>query len=112
MLQTRAIALKLKFQAPRTFNKSSLSRPAWKRLALAFSHITDYTLAGSPIATPYIGGFSYFVTSIAAPIASGCNELAGWASHQLEKHRLTTARTHCGRSRLYSMRDDRDYSLK
>jgi hypothetical protein len=36
---------------------------------LAFIHITAYTLAGSPIATPYIGGFSHFVTSIAAPIA-------------------------------------------
>ena len=31
--------------------------------------LTAYTLAGSPIATPYIEGFSHFVTSIAAPIA-------------------------------------------
>ena len=59
----------------------------------AFTHITAYTLAGSPKATPYIGGFSYFVTSIAAPIASGRSDLAGWDFHPLEKRRLITAHT-------------------
>jgi len=34
--------------------------------------------------THYIRGFSYFVTSITAPIASGWSEIAGWDSHPLE----------------------------
>jgi hypothetical protein len=34
--------------------------------------------------TRYIRGFSYFVTSITAPIASGWSEFAGWVSHPLE----------------------------
>ena len=62
----------------------------------AFTHITACTLAGSPKATPYIGGFSYFVTSIAAPIASGRSDLAGWDFHPLEKRRLITAHTQNG----------------
>ena len=57
--------------------------------------LTACTLAGSPKATPYIGGFSYFVTSIAAPIASGRSDLAGWDFHPLEKRRLITAHTPC-----------------
>jgi hypothetical protein len=32
----------------------------------------------------YIKGFSYFVTSITAPIASGRSKIAGWDSHPLE----------------------------
>jgi hypothetical protein len=32
----------------------------------------------------YIEGFSYFVTSITAPIASGWSLFAGWGSHPLE----------------------------
>jgi len=60
----------------------------------AFTLITACTLAGSPKATPYIGGFSYFVTSIAAPIASGRSDLAGWDFHPLEKRRLITAHAH------------------
>ena len=63
----------------------------------AFTHVTAYTLAGSPKATPYIGGFSYFVTSIAAPIASGRSDLAGWDFHPLVKRRLITAHTPCRR---------------
>jgi hypothetical protein len=59
----------------------------------AFTYVTAYTLAGSPKATPYIGGFSYFVTSIAAPIAYGRSDLAGWDFHPLEKRRLITAHT-------------------
>jgi len=34
--------------------------------------------------TLYIKGFSYFVTSITAPIASGRSKIAGWDSHPLE----------------------------
>jgi len=32
----------------------------------------------------YISGFSHFVTSMTAPIASGWSNIAGWASHPLE----------------------------
>ena len=59
----------------------------------AFTHITACTLAGSPKATPYIGGFSHFVTSMTAPIASGRSDLAGWDFHPLEQRRLITANT-------------------
>jgi hypothetical protein len=61
-----------------------------------FTHVTACTLAGSPTATPHIGGFSHFVTSMTAPIASGRSDLAGWVSHPLVKHRLCTAHTLCG----------------
>ena len=67
----------------------------------AFTHVTAYTLAGSPKATPYIGGFSYFVTSIAAPIASGRSDLAGWDFHPLEKRRLITAHTHSSQPKSF-----------
>ena len=39
--------------------------------------------------------FSYFVTSIAAPVASGWS-VAGWDLHPLEKRRLITAHTRSG----------------
>ncbi len=54
----------------------------------AFTHVTACTLAGSPKAIRYIEGFSYFVTSITAPIASGWSEIAGWDSHPLENAAL------------------------
>src|SRR4249920_3892656 len=37
----------------------------------AFTHVTACTLALSPIRDTHSEGFSYFVTSIAAPVASG-----------------------------------------
>ncbi len=55
----------------------------------AFTHVTACTLAGSPKAIRYIEGFSYFVTSITAPIASGWSEIAGWGSHPLENAALS-----------------------
>ena len=66
----------------------------------AFTHVTACTLAGSPIATPYIGGSSHFVTSMTAPIASGRSDLAGWVSHPLVKRRLITAHTQGGQVAL------------
>jgi hypothetical protein len=50
----------------------------------AFTRVTACTLAGSSKMTLYIKGFSYFVTSITAPIASGRSTIAGWDSHPLE----------------------------
>jgi hypothetical protein len=34
--------------------------------------------------TSYTEGFSHFVTSMTAPVASGWSDLAGWGSHPLE----------------------------
>ncbi|MDR3439708.1 hypothetical protein, partial [Telmatospirillum sp.] len=53
-----------------------------------------------PIRDTLIEGFSHFVTSMTAPIASGGSEFAGWGLHPLEKRRLLTAHAHLGRSRL------------
>src|SRR5262249_60297603 len=40
----------------------------------AFTHVTTYRLAKSPYATLYIGGSDGFVTSTAAPIATGWSD--------------------------------------
>ena len=50
----------------------------------AFTRVTACTLAGSSKMTRYIRGFSHFVTSMTAPIASGWSKIAGWDSHPLE----------------------------
>ncbi len=55
----------------------------------AFTHVTACTLAGPPKVIRYIEGFSYFVTSITAPITSGWSEIAGWDSHPLENAALS-----------------------
>jgi hypothetical protein len=34
--------------------------------------------------TRYTEGFSHFVTSMTAPVASGWSDLAGWGLHPLE----------------------------
>src|SRR5215469_8070791 len=43
----------------------------------AFTRVAAYTLARSPIRDPLIEGFSHFVTSMTAPIASGGSESPG-----------------------------------
>ncbi len=55
----------------------------------AFTRVTACTLAGSPKVIRYIEGFSYFVTSITAPIASGWSEIAVWDSHPLRNAALS-----------------------
>jgi hypothetical protein len=56
----------------------------------AFTHVTACTLAGSPKAIRYIEGFSHFVASMTAPIASGWSDSrVGFAP--TEKRRLCTA---------------------
>ena len=55
----------------------------------AFTRVTACTLAESPNVIRYIEGFSYFVTSITAPIASGWSEIAGWDSHPLRNAALS-----------------------
>src|SRR5262249_12773798 len=63
----------------------------------AFTRVTACTLALSPIRDTHSEGFSYFVTSIAAPAASG------WSGRRVGlaptgKRRLLTAHTHSGHS--------------
>src|SRR5262249_12426408 len=43
----------------------------------AFTHVAACTLARSPIRDTLIEGFSHFVTSMTAPIASGWSESPG-----------------------------------
>src|SRR5215472_12803973 len=50
----------------------------------ALTRVAACTLALSPIRDTLIEGFSHFVTSMTAPIASGGSEFAGWALHPLE----------------------------
>jgi hypothetical protein len=64
----------------------------------AFTRVTACTLAKSPKVTLYTRGFSHFVTSMTAPIASGRSDLAGWVSHPLVKRRLCTAHAKSGHS--------------
>src|SRR5262249_26289777 len=61
----------------------------------AFTRVTACTLALSPIRDTHSEGFSYFVTSIAAPAASG------WSGRRVGlaptgKRRLVTAHTRFG----------------
>ena len=53
----------------------------------AFTRVTACTLALSPMRDTHSEGFSYFVTSIAAPVASGWS-VAGWDFHPLESAAL------------------------
>src|SRR6202451_863632 len=62
----------------------------------AFTRVTACTLALSPIRDTLTRGFSHFVTSMTAPVASG------WSGCRVGlaptgKRRLSTAHTHCGR---------------
>ncbi len=45
--------------------------------------LAAHTFALSPIVARYTEGFSNFVTSMTAPVASGWSDLAGWDSHPL-----------------------------
>src|SRR3974390_1022686 len=54
----------------------------------AFTRVTACTLALSPIRDTLSEGFSHFVTSIAAPAASGWS-VAGWDLHPLESAALS-----------------------
>ena len=64
----------------------------------AFTRVAACTLALSPIRDTLSEGFSHFVTSMTAPVASGGSEFAGWGFHPLEKRRLITAHAVSGHS--------------
>jgi hypothetical protein len=73
---------------PRTGERVSLCNDLFEACS-AFTRVTACTLAGSPKVFRYIEGFSFFVTSITAPIASGWSEIAGWDSHPLRNAALS-----------------------
>src|SRR3981081_1741744 len=65
----------------------------------AFTHVAACPLALSPIRDTHSEGFSQFVTSVAAPVASGWSVCrVGFAP--TGKRRLVTAHTHCGPRRV------------
>jgi hypothetical protein len=72
---------------------SSFSRSARRSLALRPAHVRR-----SPNRDQLTEGFSHFVASMTAPVASGWSELAGWDSHPLEMRRLVTAHGVSGHS--------------
>ena len=74
----------------------------------AFTHVTACTLDGSPEVNRYIKGFSYFVTSITAPIASGWSDDYRVGLSPTGKRRLITAHAHNGRSLISSERQKYD----
>src|SRR5580658_5136817 len=63
---------------------SSFSRPAQRSLALRPAHSRGHLYV-----TCYTEGFSHFVTSMTAPVASGWSDLAGWGLHPLESAALS-----------------------
>ena len=57
----------------------------------AFTRVTACTLAKSPNVTLYTRGFSHFVTSMTAPIATGWSKNCRMGFAPTEKRRLSTA---------------------
>ena len=55
----------------------------------AFTCVAACTLALPPIRDTLSEGFSHFVTSMTAPVASGGSEFAGWGLHPLESAALS-----------------------
>ncbi len=77
---------------------SSFSRLAQRSLTLRPAH------SPSHLVTLYTRGFSHFVTSMTAPIASGWSDSCRVGLAPTEEHRLITAHTLFGRSRrLYNL---------
>jgi hypothetical protein len=82
--------------SPKVWSGRALCNVLFEACA-AFTRVTACTLAKSPKVTLYTRGFSRFVTSITAPIASGCSKIAEWDSHPLENAAFCTAHTQPGR---------------
>ena len=69
--------------ANRSACATSFSRIAQRSLTLRPAH------SPSHLVTLYTRGFSHFVTSMTAPIASGWSNIAGWDLHPLRNAALT-----------------------
>jgi len=68
----------------------------------AFTRVTACTLAKSPYVTLYTGGFSHFVTSMTAPIATGWSKNCRMGLSPTKKRHLSTAHAKLGHSQRYS----------
>ena len=79
-------------------HRSGLSPHTPRQSPGALTRVAACTLARSPIRDSLPEGFSHFVASMTAPVASGGSEIAGWAFHPLERCRLSTAHTQSRRS--------------
>src|SRR5215212_2582888 len=66
----------------------------------AFTHVAACTLARSPMRDPLSEGFSHFVTSMTAPVASGWS-MCRVGLAPTGKRRLVTAHTHSRLSLLW-----------
>jgi hypothetical protein len=64
------------------------ARRPFRGLLGVYSRCGLHTRAGHQVVTRLPEGFSHFVTSIAAPVASGWSDLAGWGLHPLESAAL------------------------
>ena len=67
----------------------------------AFTHVTACMLAKSPVATLYTRGFGDFVTSITAPIATGCSDSFRMGFAPNEDRHLFTAHSKLDLKALY-----------
>ena len=67
-------------QEHRSRSRTGRLRPDRSAGVSAFTRVAACTLALSPIHDTLIEGFSHFVTSMTAPIASGWS-VAGWGLH-------------------------------
>ena len=73
----------------------------------AFTCVAACTLALPPIRDTLSEGFSHFVSSMTAPVASGGSEFAGWGFHPLESAafaRRTSRAAVSGSSRFHAHR--------
>jgi hypothetical protein len=79
----------------------------------AFTRVTACTLALSPIRDTLTEGFSHFVTSMTAPVASGC-AVAGWDLHPLESAAFArrTPQAAVGFKSAFGPKGDTDGSLR
>ena len=79
-----------RFSLPRNGGRVGLRNVLFEDCSV-FTRVTACTLARSPEVIRYIEGFSYFVTSITAPIATGWSESCRVGLSPTEKRRLITA---------------------
>ncbi len=82
---------------PRMSGRVSLRNDLFEDCS-AFTRVTACTLAKSPYVTLYTGGFSHFVTSMTAPIASGWSKSCRVGLSPTKKRRLSTAHAKGGYS--------------
>lgn len=77
----------------------------------AFTHVTACLLAKSPNVTLYTGGFSHFVASTPAPIASGWSDSCRVGFAPTERPCLCTAHAEIGLIEI-GLKGTKDYNFK